>query len=93
MRSVRGSRRNSNDGRYAWIGHQLGSAFSVIDLHTRTLAAVIPAGSGANIFTELRTGPSAGQAITTARYDLRTGRPYRRSDHIGRPLRRGGPIR
>jgi len=40
----------------------------VIDLHTRPLAAVIPAGSGADIFTELRTGPSAGQAITTARY-------------------------
>jgi len=40
----------------------------VIDLHTRTLAAVIPAGSGADIFTELRAGPSAGQAITTARY-------------------------
>ena len=59
--------RISNDGRYAWIGDQLGSAFSVIDLHTRTLAAVIPAGSGADIFTELRTGPSAGQAITTAR--------------------------
>ena len=38
--------RISNDGRYAWIGDQLGSAFSVIDLHTRALSAVIPAGRG-----------------------------------------------
>jgi YVTN family beta-propeller protein len=58
----------SSDGRYAWIGDQLGSAFSVIDLQTRTLATVIPAASGADEFTELPTGPSAGQAITTARY-------------------------
>lgn len=60
--------RISSDGRYAWVGDQAGAAFSVFDIAARKLVAVIPAGSGADIFNELPNGPSKGVAITTARY-------------------------
>ncbi|MBF6558587.1 MAG: YncE family protein, partial [Acidimicrobiales bacterium] len=69
--STKSQKRNvriSSDGRYAWVGDQLGAAFSVFDIPTGELATVIPASGGADIFTELTIGPSRGLAITTARY-------------------------
>ncbi|GAC1495655.1 MAG: hypothetical protein NVS2B15_17680 [Pseudarthrobacter sp.] len=78
--------RITRDGRYAWVGDQAGSAFSVIDLSTRSLVDVLPAASGADIATEIRTGPSTGLSLTTARYgnylDVVTASPPSLVGHI-----------
>lgn len=60
--------RVSDDGRFAWVGDQMGSTFSVLDMSSRRLVAVLPAASGADIYTEITHGPARGHAITTARY-------------------------
>lgn len=60
--------RVGRERRYARVGDQAVSAFSVLDLGARRLPVATRAASGTDIFTALGSGPAAGRAITTARY-------------------------
>lgn len=61
--------RVSPDGRWLWVGNQDASVFSVIDLRTRRLAALLPAGKGADIAFFPAGGPAKGLVLLTNRYD------------------------
>lgn len=61
--------RISPEGKYLWIGNQQGSEFAVFDILTHELVTTIPAGFGADIAFFPRSGPGAGYAFLTNRYD------------------------
>jgi YVTN family beta-propeller protein len=60
--------RMASEGRYAWVGDQLGARWSVVDVIERRLAATFDAGGGADILFQLRKGPLGGVALGSARY-------------------------
>ena len=61
--------RISPDGKFLWVGNQRGSEFAVFNIFTHKLVATIPAGFGADIAFFPRSGPGAGFAFLTNRYD------------------------
>lgn len=61
--------RISPDGKFLWIGDQQGSEFAVFDIFTHALVTTIPAAFGADIAFFPRSGPGAGFAFGTNRYD------------------------
>lgn len=67
--SQRANPRISPDGKFLWVGNHQGSEFAVFNIFTHQLVATIPAGFGADIAFFPRSGPGAGYAFMTNRYD------------------------
>jgi YVTN family beta-propeller protein len=60
--------RFSPDGRFAWVGDQLGARWAIIDLTRRQPASTCRAAAGADIVFAIPRGPMRGLALGTARY-------------------------